>query len=128
MPGNDLLNILLDQFFAILQARSLHIMTGMLYWLKGRALLALQRWEEADGALAKGKQVAEKLESRPSLWRVLAAQAALAEERGDEETAVSLRQQATNIIHAIADDLDDEALWKGCLWKTTLAFPGKQQY
>ncbi len=118
----------LDRFFAILQARSLRIMTGLLYWLKGRALLALQRWEEAEAALAKGKQVAEKLESRPALWRVLAAQADLAETRGDEETAVSLRQQAMNIILTIADDLDDEALRHSFLQKTAAAFPGNQQH
>ena len=118
----------LDRYFAILQARSLRIMTGLLYWLKGRALLALQRWEEAEAALAKGKQVAEKLESRPALLRVLAARADLAETRGDEETAVSLRQQAMNIILTIADDLDDEALRHSFLQKTAAAFPGNQQH
>jgi len=46
-----------------------------LSWLRGRALLALQRLDEADAELSAGLEAARQVQAKPLLWRLHAVRA-----------------------------------------------------
>jgi hypothetical protein len=76
--------------------------------LKGKALLAQNRMDEAREALTRSRAEAEALGSRRALWPALAALADPRLDRGEAgrgnaTEAQTLRQQAREIIHYIAD-------------------------
>jgi tetratricopeptide (TPR) repeat protein len=78
--------------------------------LKGRALRALGRLEEAQAALEAARQEARERGARRALWETLAELALLLEARGDPEAARPLWREAAEIIryiagHAGSDDL-----------------------
>ena len=79
-------------------------------YIRGRALMALERTDEAQKALAAARAEAEALNTRRILWEILAAQARVAERQGRSETAVSRYRQAGNIVEYIAAHIDEPEL------------------
>jgi tetratricopeptide (TPR) repeat protein len=75
-------------------------------YLKGRALIGLERFDEAEAILLEAKQLAEKIGSRRNLWRILIALSEIQMKRGNEMAAYKLKQQARQIIEAIAAHID----------------------
>lgn len=90
-------------------------------YLRGRALLALARTEEAEAALSAARQQAESLNSRRILWEILAVQAQVAQAQGDENTAAARRRQAGEVAAFIADHIDDPDLRDG-FWQETAVY------
>jgi tetratricopeptide (TPR) repeat protein len=74
-----------------------------LQWLKGRALLALGRLDEAHIALSQAHADAEAIGSRRMLWPVLAALGELAKRRGQPAEAAALCAQAWTVVATLAD-------------------------
>jgi tetratricopeptide (TPR) repeat protein len=72
-------------------------------WLRGRALAAAGRLDDAQSALDTAQAEAEALGSRRMLWLILAELAALADRRGDPAEALALRRRAAEHIRYIAD-------------------------
>jgi tetratricopeptide (TPR) repeat protein len=79
-------------------------------FVRARALLALDQREDAWVALQAARQEAEALSSRRVLWRILAATADLAGERGDREAVARLRVEAQAVVGYIADHTGSEDL------------------
>lgn len=88
---------------------------GMLFprvdvlFLRGSALMATERYEEALETLNEANRIAERIGSRRVQWRVLAALAQLAEREGQEDKAGRHREQASRIIRFIADHSESQA-------------------
>ncbi len=72
-------------------------------YVKGKALLAQGRTDEAHETFVEARAAAEALGSRRALWPVLAALAKIEAGRGNTAEAQTLRQQARAIILYIAD-------------------------
>jgi hypothetical protein len=72
--------------------------------LKGRALAALERRSEAEGALRDARSTADGLGHRKILWEILAQLGRIVV---DEERA-ELRTEARSIVRSIADPLDGD--------------------
>ncbi|CUS05833.1 putative Adenylate/guanylate cyclase with TPR repeats [Candidatus Promineifilum breve] len=72
------------------------------YYLRARALLAAGRADEAAGSFAAAIDLARTLDMRGSLWRFLAAAAALAGQRGDDAAAATLHAEAAAEIAFVA--------------------------
>ncbi|MGH2521737.1 MAG: hypothetical protein ACRDH2_04455 [Anaerolineales bacterium] len=70
---------------------------------KGRALLALDRLDEAEAALTEARAEAEAIGSRRSLWPVLIGLHQIKLRRGHLAEAERLRTQAREVIRFIAD-------------------------
>jgi tetratricopeptide (TPR) repeat protein len=110
----------IDRFLQILHQRSVRTMTAQLQELKGRALLANGHGQEAQATLTKALGLAEMLQAKPALWRILATLSRLEVQHENEEAARSLRQRAAQIIHSIADDLDQPDLRRSFLDTTAV--------
>ncbi|MDM8530352.1 protein kinase [Anaerolineales bacterium HSG25] len=82
-------------------------MAGALYF-KGQALLSLNRVNEAYEALTSARQEAEALNIRRFLWQILALLSQLERERGNQQVADALHQQAREILTFIIDHLPDD--------------------
>ena len=76
--------------------------------LKGLALLAQDRPEEARAILAEARSEAEELGCRPILWQILVALAETEEKLGDENQSASLRHQAWELITALANSITND--------------------
>ena len=80
------------------------------YWLKGKALDALGKSDEARDALMEGKRLAQEMNAQRILWQILGALADIEERQGKTAVAVELRDQAKDIITYIADNAGSEEL------------------
>ena len=78
--------------------------------LRGEALAALGRHEQASAALMVARDEAAWSGARPLLWRIEAARGRLAQGRGEEIEAAQARATARAIIEALAARVPDEAL------------------
>jgi len=78
--------------------------------LRGEALAALGRHEQASAALTVARDEATWSGARPLLWRVEAARGRLAQGRGEGSQAAQARAHARAIINALAARVPDEAL------------------
>jgi len=78
--------------------------------VRGRALAAGGRADEAQAALEAARAEAEAVGSRRMLWLILAQLAALAEHRGDSTDARALAGQAAGIIDDIAEHAGSDEL------------------
>lgn len=76
-------------------------MSDALY-LKARALQSLNQFAEAQTALLEAQLEAEQTNSRWILWRILAALAEIAMQRGNLDQARTLRAQSRQIIDYLA--------------------------
>jgi hypothetical protein len=70
-------------------------------WLRGRARLALGRFETARIALLDARAAAEKQEERVILWRILVTLSELEQACGNTPSADKLRQQARVVVEDI---------------------------
>jgi hypothetical protein len=78
-------------------------------YLKGTALLANGVVDEAEAVLLDASSDAQRL-GFAIAWRIDAALAGIAAERGDETRAAKLRTEATATIDRVAASLEDEEL------------------
>jgi tetratricopeptide (TPR) repeat protein len=76
----------------------------------GRVLLALGRAEEAWNALDEARAEASAIGCRRALWRILETMSTEAVRRGDNESALSLAEQARQVIDTIAAHAGSEEL------------------
>jgi len=94
---------LMDELIAFLGRVGVRTFLADAMYLKGQALAAQGRNEEARETLAGARAEAEALGSRRALWPTLAALAEIESGRGRAAEAHALRQQARAIILYIAD-------------------------
>ena len=73
------------------------------YLLRGRAALALKKYDTARESLLKARQAAEAQDERAILWQILATLSELERANGDEAAAERLRDQARAIVADIAE-------------------------
>jgi len=71
-------------------------------WLRGRAALALGQYDAARESLMKAKEAAEAQDERVILWKILVTMSELEKTCGDESAASRLRDQAREVVGAIA--------------------------
>jgi len=81
-----------------------------LYWLQGKAQLALEGTSQAKEAFLQAKMVAEETGERTILWQILASLSDLERMRGNELEAENLRRQAREIVCYIAENAGSDAL------------------
>jgi tetratricopeptide (TPR) repeat protein len=89
-------------FLEKLDAVKFRSLEGDAGYLKGRALIGLERFDEAETVLSAAKQLAEEIGSRRNLWQILIALSEIELKRGHEMAAYKLRQQARQIVEYIA--------------------------
>jgi class 3 adenylate cyclase/tetratricopeptide (TPR) repeat protein len=78
--------------------------------IRGRALMALGKIEEAETVLKEGASIAREMGSLVRLWPILATLTALEAGRGDEEQAAAFRTEARQAIDFISDHIGDDEL------------------
>ena len=93
----------MDEFAARLRKFGVRTSLADALYLKGKALLAQNRTDEADETLNQARAEAEALGSRRARWPILAALAEIEAGRGNATQARTLRQQTRDIITYIAD-------------------------
>jgi tetratricopeptide (TPR) repeat protein len=76
----------------------------------GGALIAAERFEDAEEELTDAIESADRLGERKTLWEALALSADLAARRGAEEDAADLRRRARCTVEAIAAGISNEDL------------------
>lgn len=75
--------------------------------LKGQALLAQGRDEEAEQALRRALAISRDLGNPPQIWRTHQALGMLYEERGETGRSHAAYHEALDIIHEVATQLQD---------------------
>jgi ATP/maltotriose-dependent transcriptional regulator MalT len=78
--------------------------------LKARASIASGRPDDAEPLLRDARSRAEDMDYRRLLWEIDAELAGIAAARGDEAAAAELRAEASSIVSAIAETIDDDEL------------------
>ncbi len=78
--------------------------------LQGRALVELDRRDEADVVLGEAIEVAQRIEYPPVIWRALAMRGELARRRGDTSEAQTKFDRARALVDDKAQLLDDPVL------------------
>ena len=73
------------------------------YWLRGRAALALGRYDEARESLVKARDEAEAHEERFILWKILATLSEVEQASGQADLAEQLSDQAKDVVNDIAE-------------------------
>ncbi len=92
-----------DQLLAHLETTQTRAFIPDALYLKGQALSALERIDEACEVLSQARAKAETLGSRRLLWPTLAALAEIEAGRGNTSEAQRYRQHAREVIAYIAD-------------------------
>ena len=93
----------LNKLIADLRESRTRLFIADALYLKGKALLALGRLEEADAVLVEARAEAEALGSRRTLWPILIVMSEIDARRGNHAEADSRRRQAREIVEYIAD-------------------------
>lgn len=88
--------------------------------LQGRAHLALKEWELAREALLEAEGIAAEMKQRRVWWQILAALFELESAAGHTDVAERYREQSLEIIHFIADQIDDPELRRVFLGRTAI--------
>ena len=83
-----------------------------LYLLRGRALIQLERIDEADDAFTRAAEIGERIPARRVLWEGCAIWADLAARRGNLARAHELRLRSADYVKFIADQWETPALRK----------------
>jgi tetratricopeptide (TPR) repeat protein len=78
--------------------------------LKGQALLAQGKGEQAEAALARALTIGREIGNPPQLWKTYKALGALYESQADRERAQAAYQNAINVIDGVAEQLQDQEL------------------
>jgi len=98
----------MDEYIANLRKFGMRLYLSEALLIKGQALLAQGRVEEARTTLAEGRAIAEAIGARRSLWPILKALGQIEAQRGNQAEAQALRQKAREIIEYIADHAPPE--------------------
>ncbi len=77
---------------------------------RGRALVALERWDEADAGLADALAVAERIAHPRAAWQALGVRAELARRRGNRADAAAHAARAAALVERVASTLTDAEL------------------
>lgn len=93
----------MDDFLARLRRAGVRPFVADALYLKGKALLAQGRLDEAHQILIAARAAAEALNSRRILWLILIAESEVEAQWGHTVTAQALRQQAREVVVYIAD-------------------------
>jgi len=93
-----------------LRSNGVQVLVGEALVVLGRALLAAERFDDAERELTDAIGSADRLGERKTLWEALALSADLAARRGAEEAAAGLRRRARGIVEEIAAGISDEDL------------------
>ena len=78
--------------------------------LRGRALLTLDRREEAQRVLGDALTLARGIGYPPVVWRSLSLQAELARRSGDESAAERLASESSGLVTRLAGSLPETSL------------------
>jgi class 3 adenylate cyclase/tetratricopeptide (TPR) repeat protein len=78
--------------------------------VKGGALAALRRWEEAEAALREARAEAERARFNWVLWKVLAELGRVAAARGEADAGIELLREAREVVERIAENIGDAEL------------------
>jgi tetratricopeptide (TPR) repeat protein len=101
---------LCDYMHERLQQTGARFFLPELLFIQGRMLLELGQLEEAAGALSESESEARRLDYRIILWRNLAAQARLADRRGEVERARELFAEAAAFVRWMLDHTNESEL------------------
>jgi tetratricopeptide (TPR) repeat protein len=91
--------------------------------LRGEALMALQRWPEAEAALQAARQGALAQGARPRLWRIHAALGRLYRAQARQTDAERAWRVAQAIIQELAADVPDPGLRQNFVQAATALLP-----
>ena len=75
--------------------------------LEGRALVTLDRRDEAQASLRTALEIAERIEYPPVIWRARSLIAELARRRGDHSVAEGQAARARALTESLAADLSE---------------------
>jgi DNA-binding SARP family transcriptional activator len=96
-----------DKFIAILEHSRVRIGLADAYFHKGQALLAQGNVEAARQALTQARPEAEELGARRIGWQILATLAEVEERLGNEQAALSLRQEGRITLEYIIEHIPE---------------------
>jgi tetratricopeptide (TPR) repeat protein len=96
-----------DKFIAILEHSGVRIGLADAYFHKGQALLAQGNVEAARQALTQARLEAEELGARRIGWQILATLAEVEERLGNEQAALSLRQEGRVTLEYIIEHIPE---------------------
>jgi tetratricopeptide (TPR) repeat protein len=101
---------LADNLLSTLKPMGVRVFLPKILFHRGEALIALGRLDAARDSLDRARQEAEVMGAQAILWLIMGTQAALEDQAGNDEKAETLRMQAREIIHFIADQIPEPAL------------------
>lgn len=101
---------LIEQLLASAANRSEGQVIPRLSRLRGEALAALRRWDEAEVELRAGREEAHAQEMRPMLWRIHVSLGKLYRAQRRYEEAEEAFSAARTLIEELATTVPDEAL------------------
>lgn len=106
---------LLDELIAVASHTAEGAVIPRLWLLRGKALIHLQRWTEAEAVLRAGIATAEQQVLRPLLWRLQVALGNLYHRQRQRELAQASFAAARRIVEPLAADLPDPLLRESLL-------------
>ena len=92
-----------EEMIAVLKKAGVRTFLPDALHIKGQALSALDRPDDAYRSLEEARSEAEAIGSRRSLWPVLHSLSQLEAERGSHAEAESLRHEARQVVEYVAD-------------------------
>ncbi len=92
-----------DELTRLLRRAGVQIFVGAGLYLKGKALLALGRPDEAQEILLQARAAAEALPEREALWRISFTLGEIESLRGDESKETEFRAEAREVLQYIVD-------------------------
>jgi DNA-binding SARP family transcriptional activator len=110
-----------DKVLALLLEQNLRMYISDFYYFQGRALLGLNRIDEAREVLAKALTLLRDTGGRWHFWEIAGLLADLEEQAGNEEVAVALRHEARTTLEFIIDHIPE-----GELRASFVALPGAE--
>lgn len=102
-----------------------HWRPPVLSLLRGRALLALERMEDAVGEFETGRHAARDTEALPLAWRLEQALAGGLDRLGRTQDAAAEWHSAWTLLHELAASIPDDSLRDGFLAEAGRRFPAK---
>ena len=99
-----------NEYFAYLEETKLSPFRPDALYIKGRARLDQDRAAEAAEVLVTARTEAEGLGARRILWKILVALAEANESLGHDEKAIELRDEASQVIHYLAGQIEEQSL------------------
>jgi tetratricopeptide (TPR) repeat protein len=92
-----------DKQIALVKHYGVRVILPEALYLRGRALLGLERLDEAFETLVEANSLAAELNTSLIHWQILASLSLIENQRGNLDKAKSLQQHAQGIVTYIAD-------------------------